>query len=157
AAISPTPGALEMEFDIPLDPGRSVSGTILDPEGQPLIGANVRGLEDRPIWTREPLKTAEFTVQALSPEQERILIFHHQGRHLVGLLELKAAEAGPHRVRLQRWGTVAGRIVNDDGHPVADAQLDGFGFHTNEKKKNLDVPGRLFTDKDGRFRIAGLV
>lgn len=157
AAISPPAGTNEMEFDIPLDPGRSVSGTILDPEGKPLSGARVRGLEDRPVWTSEPLKSAAFEVRALAPDQQRILIFHHEGRKLVGLLELKATGAGPHQVKLQRWGTATGRVVDAEGHPISDARLDGFGIQSREQKKNLDVPGRLTSDKDGRFRIEGLI
>ena len=47
----------------------------------------------------------------------------HEGRKLVGSVYLKGDEAGAISVRLQPWGTVTGRVVDEDGQPRKGVML----------------------------------
>ena len=42
----------------------------------------------------------------------------HAARKLVGFVYLKGDEAGPLTVKLQPWGTITGRIIDDEGQPA---------------------------------------
>ena len=47
----------------------------------------------------------------------------HAGRKLAGSVYLKGDEAGSMTFRLQPWGTITGRIMDEDGQP-----RDGLGL-----------------------------
>jgi RNA polymerase sigma factor (sigma-70 family) len=159
--IKPGPEEEKVTCNVILDPGRALTGTVLGRDGEPLAGARVCGLTSYAFtgWDREPLKTDQFTAFALAKGRPRNLLFLHDGKKLAGSLLLKGDEKGPLTVRLQPWGAVSGRVVGNDGLPLAKLELTtsrfgeriydaGSGFH----------PTRSFeTDKDGRFRIEGLV
>jgi hypothetical protein len=125
--------------DLQVDPGRTLVVTAVDPEGQQIGGTSVRGLTDgggREINEESP----SFAVRSLDPSKPRNVIVKHEGRKLVGLIELKGDEPGPISVRLQPWGTICGRIVDDDGNP----------------RGGLKVASEPI-GRDGRFRFEGLV
>ena len=44
------------------------------------------------------------------------------GRKLIGSVYLKGDETGTLTVRLQPWGTILGRIVNDEGQPPRESR-----------------------------------
>jgi protocatechuate 3,4-dioxygenase beta subunit len=159
--IKPAPEEEKVTCNVVLDPGRALTGTVLGSDGEPLAGARVCGLTSYAFtgWEHEPLKTDQFTAFALSKGRPRNLLFLHEGKKLAGSLLLKGDEKGPLTVRLQPYGAVRGRVVGADSLPQAKLELTtrrfgdrlydaGSGFH----------PTRSFeTDKDGRFRIEGLV
>ena len=58
-------GVKTFRQDIVLDPGRAVDGTIVDPEGKPVPGVRVYGLENLGGWTDRPLADSTFRVVAL--------------------------------------------------------------------------------------------
>ena len=70
---------------------------------------------------------------------------------MYGLKELPPEKADPFTVQLQPCGSVSGRIVDQDGEPVAEARCSG------------GIAGRgwigleITTDKNGRFHAKGLV
>jgi hypothetical protein len=125
--------------NLQVDPGRTLMITAVDPEGKPLGGTTVRGLTDGggpEIGEESP----RFEVRSLDPSKPRNVVVKHEGRKLVGLVELKGDEPGPITVRLEPWGTITGRIVNDDGNPRGGLKV-------------ASVP----VGRDGRFRFEGLV
>ena len=65
-------------------------------------------------------------------------------RKLVGSITLKGDETGPLTVRLQPWGTITGRVVDDDGRPRGPLSL-------------YSVGPMMLVGRDGKFRIEGLV
>ncbi len=95
------------------------------------------------------------------------MIFAHKDRRLVGSVIIKGEDSRgdePLVVRLDRPGSIQGRLVDEDGLPVAGATLGCLTF--NIDGDNLPPgPGRdamwpdsetVTTGADGRFRIDGL-
>ena len=89
----------------------------------------------------------------------RRLIFLHLGRRLGGILMVRG-EKEPPTVRLTPTGTVIGRLLDGDGHALAGVEID-LAFDDGDARyfyQRLDPDRPLIrTDKEGRFRIEGVV
>src|SRR5262249_17805600 len=95
------------------------------------------------------LKSEAFTVYGLGPTDEREVLFVHAEKQLAGVVRVRGDAKEPLRIKLEPWGTVTGRLVGPDGKPRPGLLL------TVEDRRFL--PGAsLQTDKEGRFRLAGL-
>ena len=110
------------------------------------------------IWS-QPLPTAEFEVQALGSRDQRGLLFYHERKQLAGAYVVKPDEVGPVSVRLERCGTLTGRLVDDGGRPRAGVQMtcDGPDDDQDSRFQKGALPTPIQTDKGGRFRVSGLV
>ena len=87
----------------------------------------------------------------------------HEGRKLAASLDVKGDVAGPLTVRLQPWGVVTGRVVNEDGQPRRGLALhDAVGTYPEPPAGQgllpgaNDIPGPQ-VGRDGRFRVEGFV
>jgi RNA polymerase sigma factor (sigma-70 family) len=152
AEIDPAPGAVSLKQDLLLLRGRSLTVTVLGPDGKPLSGNEVAGLSDRIvdfIWEKGlPQEASSFTILGLRPGKPRTVMVLNSKQKLTGQLVLRGDESQPQTVTLQPWGVLAGRIVDHDGEPcnLGDVLL-GARVPFQEPR----IP------KDGRFRIEGLV
>jgi hypothetical protein len=160
--ITPEKGAAAITCDVALDPGRTVRGTVLGPDGKPLAGAKPKGLRSyvkSGYWEHEALKTAEFTATGLVPGQKRRLFFLHQEQKLAGSVVVSGDDKEPVTARLAPWGEVTGRVVDEAGQPRPGLTLLPRGFSGDDDLALGTVPEwpRPTTDTDGRFRIVGLV
>ena len=87
----------------------------------------------------------------------------HAGRKLIGSVYLKGDEAGPLTLRLQPWGTITGRIVDEDGQPRGGSGSQHLaasfrsGPPTRASCRAATVGAGIQTGRDGRFRVEGLV
>jgi RNA polymerase sigma factor (sigma-70 family) len=122
-----------------------LSGTVLDPDGKPLAGVRVRGLEY--AWRWKTLEAEKFNVSGVNPLRPRRVYFVHDARRLIGSVEVKGTETKPLTVRLQPWAVVRGRLLDAEGQPMRHAELHGREF--------LPQNGR--TDGEGRFRLEGFI
>ena len=160
--IDPKTGEESVTVDIGLDRGRTLKGKLVGPDGEPVAGAVMMGAEDfYQRWSEQPLPTAEFEVHALGPQRKRGLLFYHEAKQLAGAYVIKPDETGPLTVRLEPCGTLSGRLVDRGGLPLAGALLTCerpilFGEDVAEFDKGA-LPSNIKTDKDGRFRVSGLV
>ena len=68
------------------------------------------------------MNSPAFVVKGLPTGPYR-LDFFHRGRKLAGSLVLKGDETGDLTVKLQPWGTVVGRVVDEDGKPRTDVEI----------------------------------
>jgi protocatechuate 3,4-dioxygenase beta subunit len=158
AEVNPARDAESIVCDLALDPGKTVTGTIVDPDGQPVKGASIDGV--RGVWFKvKDLPTAEFRVPGVDPQHPRWYFVRHHGRNLGAVVLFKGDEPAPVTVRLQRCATITGRVVDEDGLPrpawimsvIETEQLkgkDSFGVHGSPLER---------TGKDGRFRIEGVI
>ncbi|MGP0063333.1 MAG: hypothetical protein ACLQGP_06980 [Isosphaeraceae bacterium] len=179
AEIDVPPEAASFRHDFAVEAGRTLAGIILDPDGKPLIGVQVYG-HGGAFW---PRTSEKFTISGLTlarprtigrllrvrtmeslgalvlPEKSRTILFVHQARRLAGFTDVSWQTTEPVEVRLQPWGNVNGRILDADGRPRAGFEL---------RPRVLDKPRvgdtitpywtyRVMTDRDGRFRLEGIV
>jgi RNA polymerase sigma factor (sigma-70 family) len=121
ALIEPTPGSGPVTVDVQLDAGKTQTCRMVGPNGKPLAGATVAGLEG--FGGTTTLKGATFTALALNPARPRTVAAIHPGRKLAGSVVLGGNEPGPVTVRLRPWATLKGRLLDDEGKPLAGAQV----------------------------------
>jgi hypothetical protein len=158
ALIAPEATDRTTNVDIRFDPGLSVSGRVVGPDGKPLAGAKVVGLGGKDLRPAT-LPTDAFTAHALSSGQPRTLFLVHEDRKLVGTV---AVQAGDKELiaRLVPWASVTGRVLDHDGKPAAGAEV---WFQMSKGTEDEFIRTKLYrrhetirTDTDGRFRLDGL-
>ena len=156
ATLRPEPGS-SPTVDLTVDRGRTVAGTLVDPEGQPLVGTTSFGVGDT-FRRSAPNPTDRFEARQVDPKHPRRAFFYHEGRQFVGSVVLRGDEAGPVVVRLEPWGSVAGRLVGKDGKPLTNcAVMSGFGADRVDLSRGRCLNEHVEVDADGRFRLEGLV
>jgi RNA polymerase sigma factor (sigma-70 family) len=163
--VSPSADGGPVTTEVALEPGQTLTGTVLGPDDKPLSGATLARLRvintTRILeWPSKALETAEFTVTGLEPGETRHLFFRHNGKKLAGELVVKAGQEGPLSVKLKPWGTLTGRVHNAEGNP--DRAMMLLPVQGAELKKAMDILRVTFLtpvqlDKEARFRIEGLV
>jgi hypothetical protein len=159
------PKAGSPTVDLQVDSGRPATVRVVDPEGRPIGGTRVRGISARGWPITEDRPSSSFEVFSLDPSQPRRVVVAHEGRKLVGSALLRGDEAGPVTIRLQPWGVVTGRIVDDEGRPRKNLVLG----NANDRRRAMkseergDLPVGMVNGSgdpvgdDGRFRVEGLV
>jgi hypothetical protein len=161
--IEPAAGTAALTCDLQFDPGRSLSGTVVDPDGKPLAGCMAVGLTAT-YDHATTLPTAGFTAIALDPERPRTVAFLHKDRKLAAVVALAGTEATPLVVKLEPCGTVTGRVLDADGRPIAGAEVV-VGYYTMRLGAlAIGIPRGIHSfgptaeaDRDGRFRIDGVI
>jgi RNA polymerase sigma factor (sigma-70 family) len=159
AEVDIDPEAESATLDIQVDPGRTVTVTVDDPDGRPLGGTKVAGLTDLfPGAFEYEQESPIFEVHGLDPPKPRRVTITHAGRKLIGTAYLRGDEAGPQTVRLQPWATITGRVVDDDGQPhrgLSILSIDGI-FPKRPDVQGI-LPGEVRIGRDGRFHVERLV
>jgi hypothetical protein len=160
--IDPNSTDRQLSFDIVFDPGRTLKGTLVDPDGRPVRGATAWGLRlgNRPTGTvregEQFLESAAFTATGIDREQNCTLSFMHRGRKLIAQKVVRPEDNGSLTVRLQSWGTLTGRLVDPDGKPLT--QVKTHLRYPDSPGSRLRPPDQEFaTDREGGFRIEGLL
>jgi RNA polymerase sigma factor (sigma-70 family) len=135
ALLNPEEKAKDLEQNLTVVPGRTLRGMVVDPKGKPARGVQLNG---------ETLADGTFTLTNLNPRRTQELYFVHQAKGLGLSMEIPLGEDKPITVKLQPCGGATGRIVDPDGQPLANIPVWIGLVHTK-------------TDKEGRFRVEGLV
>jgi RNA polymerase sigma factor (sigma-70 family) len=145
--------------DLFVERGLTRSINLEDAEGKPLSGVMVGGITAS--WPNAVrLDSASCTIYALDPTHPRQLVFLHSGRNLAGTLKLRGDEKETPTVRLAPAGTVTGQLLDQDGQPIAGAEIDlSFsGGAANELYRQLGLTrAPIRTDNAGRFRVEGVI
>jgi RNA polymerase sigma factor (sigma-70 family) len=155
--ISPARNAESIRQDIALDPGTTVTGTIVGPDGKPVAGVSISGAPGTVAQVHD-LPTAKFRLRSIDPEHARAFFFRHRDKKLGAAVLLKGHQPMPVTVRLQKCATLTGRILDRDGQPCPNLDLTVM-IHKGQLNITQDWGG-LFagkTGKDGRFRIEGVI
>jgi RNA polymerase sigma factor (sigma-70 family) len=148
--ISPEEKDETIARDVALRPAPPLRGRVVGPDGKPLTGVTAYNLA--PGVLSQPLADQTFTVEGLNPRLTRQLVFLDRDRKHGAFVSLTGEVKEPLTVKLEACGSVVGRILDQDGLPAA------------EKVVRLDTDAapdsataKVKTDRDGRFRIDGLV
>jgi hypothetical protein len=145
--------------DVVLDPGRTLKGLVVGPDGQPLTGCQVSGQKAMNYWEREPLKGAEFSMLSLGDDEARLIQVKHEGKQLAGSVVVHGKDQEPVRIQLQPWGSVTGRLVTFTGEePQTSVEVAAYGSAKKEDAGLVGfLPGKIRPGKDGKFQLGGLV
>ncbi|MHB1421837.1 MAG: sigma-70 family RNA polymerase sigma factor [Gemmataceae bacterium] len=152
------PNAGPAKCDLFVERGATRTIRIEDEDGKPLKGTIVAGVTAlHPITFT--IKDATCTVFALDPNKPRRLYFLHAQRKLAGSLVVRGDENEPVIVRLGPAGVVMGRVLEGDGQPLVGANVnlswqDRIGNDLDRFDRQRST---VRTDKDGRFRLDGIV
>jgi protocatechuate 3,4-dioxygenase beta subunit len=139
--------------NVQLEAPRELKGRVVGPDGQPLTGVTVKGLTRGP--NNETLKGADFTVRGLNPRAKRPLLFYHKERNLGFFVkDVSGEKPDTLTVKLQPCGSASGRVVDHEGNPVAEVPL---AFIAARFGHDWRGDANAVTDKEGRFRVKGLV
>jgi RNA polymerase sigma factor (sigma-70 family) len=160
AIFDAKPAEQILKVAIAFDPGRSVSGTLVGPDGKPVAGALAMGTQATNEMNPTSVPTDQFTAAAMTADRPRQMFFVHETKGLVGTAMVKSTDKAP-VIHLQPWGIVTGRAVLPDGKPAANAEVSiQFTNHfTDEmiRQKLYRDLGHVAvrTDATGRFRLEG--
>jgi hypothetical protein len=162
--IDPKPNAAGLRCELVLEPGLSIRGKLVDPDGRPVTGVTAFGLTSAGsggVPAQTPvLDGAEFNVTGLDPDRPRLVWFLNRQRTLGGMAMLPGPDAQPDRdpitVTLQPCGTLLGRLLDAEGHPKPNVEVLAMIAHEQLRFGGFGVQV-VRTDVDGRFRITGLL
>jgi hypothetical protein len=133
-----------------------IKGRVIDPDGRPLAGARTCGLIDYWRTWAEP-SSADFEVSGLAPGEVRRVAFLHAARRLAGSAIVRGETRGPIDVKLEPWGVLIGRLLDEAGQPRAGVSLMWEGNRNPRVDVSLaSLPDQVKTDSAGRFRVEGL-
>jgi RNA polymerase sigma factor (sigma-70 family) len=162
AEVVVDPKAESVTLDLQADPGKSVQIEVVGPDGSALGDTKVKGLAETFQSNLVPQPSSSFEVYALDGSKPRRVIVMYEGRKLIGTALLKGDEAGPVTIKLQPWGSVAGRIVDDQGQPRKGMFIGSPTGSQNLHPETHDIlPGSDWNQgvrvaDNGRFLIEGL-
>jgi RNA polymerase sigma factor (sigma-70 family) len=156
--IDPDRDATSFRGDIALDPGKTVSGTVVSPDGKPVEGVHIHA-----TWGMGPRaepQPARFTLKSINPANPQPFFFYHYEKKLGAAVLPRGDEPKDYTVRLQRMGTLTGRVLDEDGQPVAGAEMVGAieGGQLNLPANSVSIFSfRVRTDQQGRFRADSIL
>jgi RNA polymerase sigma factor (sigma-70 family) len=156
AGIEPDAKLESISCDVQLDPGKTVKGTILDPNGKPLAGVRIRGMDS--LLSIRELPSEAFTIPAIDPRKPEALFFEHPQKKLAAAVLLKGDEPDGFTVKLQPTATIVGRLVTETVEPIRNTYI---GVRLEAGQFNMTRTREAFfrgdpTDAEGRFKVEGL-
>lgn len=126
--IDPVAGQPLQPLKIELQPGETVSGTLVDEQGQPikeaLMISRLMILPTSPSWRGWPDKAhdGKFELQGLRPDVEYPVFFLDQQRKLGAAATISTRNKTP-RIVLKPCGSATVRYVDPQGKPLAGKSL----------------------------------
>jgi hypothetical protein len=144
------------QYAITVDPGETIKGRVLDPDGKPLAGARASRLTEYNGWTMKPLG-AEFEAGQIQAGKPRFVLFWHEERKLGAVWRGKPGSPDTYDVRLKPNGSAAGRLANKDGEPLPDHPVDVYFRTPGDTAWSPWFPMKTVrTDTKGRFALPNL-
>lgn len=155
-----------------LEPGAEVRGIVIDRDGRPVEGAEVHAAQDLrrlrfalesggPVERRPETVTGadgRFAIADLRRGDRVDLVVRGRGLLPASVSGVRAPNAQPVRVVLERGAQVTGRVVDAEKRPVAGAELSLQMDRPGEEKGLLRLSGgaraAATSDADGRFSFA---
>ncbi|HEY1784644.1 MAG TPA: hypothetical protein VGG30_03815 [Pirellulales bacterium] len=142
-------GPLELSATVVRDRPRQVS--LFDPDGKPVVGAQAKCDN----WFEPRLRAASFPLTRLNPDRDERITFVLEDRRLIGFLAARSDDNYPYIVRMQPWGTVTGRLLDENGKPISGGVSLANAFPIEHADAG-DLP-HVSIDGEGRFRAERLI
>ena len=158
--ISPAKDATSFRRDIALEPGKTVSGTVVGPDGKPVEGVRIYTTWNGLVSPPPEGRPGRFTLKAINPANPQPFFLYHDGRKLGAAILPRGDEPKDYTVRLQPLGTLTGRVLDEDGRPVTGAEMFGVieGGQLNLPALGVSISSfRVRTDRQGRFRADAIL
>jgi protocatechuate 3,4-dioxygenase beta subunit len=162
--IRPAEKPEALKVDLKLGRGRTITGSLsAGGKAAPGVEAAVLrryGAYDLPVQVAIDKAAGTFTAVGLDPQKRNLMVFYREKDGLAGAAEPRGDEKGPVAVRLHAWGTVRGRVLDENGKPAAGATVkvslkDSNGTLRELRSGPLSEPAKC--GSDGRFQVKGLV
>jgi RNA polymerase sigma factor (sigma-70 family) len=144
-------------YTITLDPGVTVKAKVVDKDGKPVEGVEVGGQSTWGLWSHKPAGP-EVEITQFNPDRPRAIVFLHPGRQIGKVVVPKQGDGGPWTVTLEPTATVTGRLVSEDGRPIANAVIRvDYLMPGRDIWTPSFVHERVRTDDKGMFKLTNLV
>ncbi|HJT32901.1 MAG TPA: carboxypeptidase regulatory-like domain-containing protein [Pirellulales bacterium] len=155
-------GGVNDPIDIQVRPLSVARLDLVDPQGQPLVGAVNKHLAPARMgrsysiaWSYDPLPSS--TIEIVGPrDTARTAMFLHRERRLAGSVRLSPDRDPPRQIVLHPCATLSGRVVDRSGKPVPrlHCQVHAAPRTPDEKYADReDTLDHLQTDADGQFHL----
>lgn len=149
--INPAPEDVEVTCKFALYKGQEVELVAQDSDGQVLPHVQVTGWRDR--WgSAKEMKKSRFKLVAFQADETRSVILYHKQSNLGKALLVSAGKKLTDEiVTLQPCATIAGRLVDAEGDPLANQSLQVRVFRDGRFER---IIAQLTTDNEGRFQYS---
>ncbi|HLJ94074.1 MAG TPA: hypothetical protein VKU02_12885 [Gemmataceae bacterium] len=171
----PKQEAEQLAYEVSVDPGHTLTGTVTGPDGAAVSGVSAVGLTAAYSLVqlsppKVKLSTAAFTAFGLQPAEARYLVFWNEDKKLAKAVLVRGDQTGRVAVQLEPFASAAGVLLDSQGRPEA-----GLKVEARYSSRQSDVlPGELAagipglggptlpspqatTGPDGRFRLEKLI
>ena len=156
------------DADFELAPGRTISGTVTDEEGQPLGGICIRAYDTLGNYVRDDYTATDgtYTIDGLFPSSymirtanshdyvdewyDDVLFWGYFGGTGATLIDLGEADAADKDFELAPYRSISGTVTDEEGH-----LLEGIYLHAYDLFGNW--AGSEDTDAAGTYTIGGLL
>jgi hypothetical protein len=156
--INPPPDSAPLELSATVFKDKPRQVTLVDSDGEPVVGVQTRGMTFYAHDIEPPLRSATFFLSGLNPDRTRRITFIEKRRGLVGSLLARSDGEAPCTIVMRHWGAVIGRILGQDGKPTwanlwppINSLLETSGDAEQGTHANIEMYD------EGRFRIDELV
>ncbi|HTL36711.1 MAG TPA: sigma-70 family RNA polymerase sigma factor [Kofleriaceae bacterium] len=170
APTTSAPVALDGEharngFELQLEAGAVVHGTVRDASGAPVAAANVSVVVRSYLAWRERREaftdaTGTFSIDGLAPRAVDVVAWHDSGASAIVPADLAAKREHDITLTLDVTGTITGHVVDDGGQPIGDAQVmvvpEDISGAVDRAAWSVRGIQETITDQGGAFRFAGL-
>lgn len=150
---------IEMDVTTKIQPEVELLGLVIEKESaRPIVGAKVYGVPRKfsgRDWQAETAEDGKFQVRR---REEATYVHAHNGdRSLAAIVEVGETKK-TFIIQLEPVGSVHGRLVNEEGEPVAGQKLQ-YGVDvpdTDNSTWSNRFGGSVVTDAQGEFELMGL-
>ncbi len=151
------PGTTLVKQDIAAEPASAQTVKLQDPQGRPLSGAWVTGINPTMPYRAVHIESDACTAYGVEAGQPRLMAFLEPTHKLAATLSLKGDERGSVTVKLRPTGSLRGRLVSEDGKPLAGITVES-GYQDQEAREmSRHRNEETVTDAGGAFTIDGMI